>query len=173
MAVQILARSVVAHRGARVGVTGSDLDMAQVDACVEHSGDEGVAEHVRVCPGGLDARACGEPSQAAGGRVPVHPAAAAVEQDRPMRAVGDGSVNGPADGRRQRYQDNLGALAAHAQHPVSMLFPEVGNVCAGGLEDPQAEQPKHGDQREVAWMRRLAGGGEQGLELQVGEAQGG
>jgi len=117
-----------------------------------HGRDERVAEHVRVCPGGLDARACGEPAQAAGCRVPVHPAAAAVEQDWSVGAVGDGPVDGPADGRRQRYQDNLGALTAHAQHPVSMLFPEVGNVCAGGLEDPQAEEAEHGDQREVVWI---------------------
>jgi hypothetical protein len=44
---------------------------------------------------------------------------------------------------RQRDQDDLGALAAHAQHPVAM-FAEVTDVGASGLEDPQAEQPGHG-----------------------------
>src|SRR5262249_7577089 len=47
------------------------------------TGNEGVAEHVRVCPGELDVGGLGEMAQAAGGRVPVHPGATAVEQDRP------------------------------------------------------------------------------------------
>ena len=67
-----------------------------------------------------------------------------------MGAVCDCPVDGPADGRRQRDQDNLGALAAHAQHPVTVLLPEVGDVRAGGLEDPQAKEAEHGHQREVA-----------------------
>jgi hypothetical protein len=37
---------------------------------------------------------------------------------------------------------------------------------------PQAEQPEHGHQGEVARIGGLAGRGEQGLELQVGEPQG-
>ena len=36
----------------------------------------------------------------------------------------------------------------------------------------QAEQAEHGHQGEVARVRRVPGGGEQGLELQVREAQG-
>jgi hypothetical protein len=44
-----------------------------------------VAKHVRVRPGDLDAGGLGEAVQAAGGRVPVHPGAAAVDQDRPAR----------------------------------------------------------------------------------------
>jgi hypothetical protein len=35
MAVEVLAGPVVAHRGARVGVAGGDLDIPEVDACVE------------------------------------------------------------------------------------------------------------------------------------------
>jgi hypothetical protein len=71
VAVEVVAGSVVAHGGARVGVAGGDLDGAQVDACVGHGGDEGVAEHVQVCPGEVDAGGFGEPAQAAGGGVPV------------------------------------------------------------------------------------------------------
>src|SRR5581483_4625766 len=77
--VEVLASTVVAHRGAGIGVTGGDLDIAQVDARVEHGGNECVAQHVRVCPASLDAGGCCELSQAAGGGVPVHPGAAAVE----------------------------------------------------------------------------------------------
>jgi len=54
---------------------------------------------------------------------------------------------------------------------VAVLFAEVGDVRAGGLEDPQAEQPEHGHQREAALVRRFTGGGKQRFELQVGEAE--
>ena len=80
----------------------------------------------------------------------VHPGAAAVEQDRPAGTGAYGPVDGPADRWRQRDQDDLGAFAAHPQYPVAMLFPQVGDVRAGGFEDPQPEQAEHGHQREVA-----------------------
>jgi len=132
---------------------------------------QNVTEHMRVRPGDPDPRRVGEPVQAAGGGVPVHPDATTVEQDRPACAGSNRLVDGPAHCRRQRDQDDLGALAAHTQHPVTMLFAEIGDIRAGGLEDPQAEQAEHGHQREVAPVRRLAGGGEQRLELQVGEPE--
>jgi hypothetical protein len=53
--VQVLAGSVIPHRGARVGMTSRDLDVAQVDARVEHGRDEGMTEHMRVRPGDPDA----------------------------------------------------------------------------------------------------------------------
>jgi hypothetical protein len=49
---------------------------------------------------------------------------------------------------------------------VTVLFVQVGDVRAGGLEDPQAEQPEHGHKREVIPIAGLARGGEQRLELQ-------
>jgi hypothetical protein len=36
-------------------VSGGDLDVSQVDACVEHGGDVDVPEHVWLHPGDLDA----------------------------------------------------------------------------------------------------------------------
>jgi hypothetical protein len=36
---------------------------------------------------------------------------------------------------------------------VTVFLAEIGDVGAGGLEDPQAEQAEHGYQREVAWSR--------------------
>jgi hypothetical protein len=36
---------------------------------------------------------------------------------------------------------------------VAVLLAEVGDVRAGGLEDPQAEQAEHRHQREVGWVR--------------------
>ena len=45
---------------------------------------------------------------------------------------------------------DLGAFAGYAQHPVAVLFTEVGDVGIGGFEDPQAQQAEHGNQGEVA-----------------------
>jgi hypothetical protein len=95
-----------------------------------------VAEHVGVRPGDLDASGLGELVQAAGGRVPVHPGGATVEQDRSAGAVPDCPVGGPPGRWRQGCQDDLGALAAYAQDPVAVFLAEVGDVCAGGFEDP-------------------------------------
>jgi hypothetical protein len=36
------------------------------------------------------------------------------------------AVDGAPDGWRQRDQDDLSAFAAHAQHPVTVFFAEVG-----------------------------------------------
>jgi hypothetical protein len=50
-----------------------------------------------------------------------------------MRAVTDRAVDSPADGGRQRDQDDLGALAADAQYPVAVFLAQVGDVGAGGF----------------------------------------
>ena len=57
------------------------------------------------------------------------------------------------------------------EDPVAVLFAEVGDARAVGLEDPQAQQAEHGHQREVVPVRRFPGRGEQRLELQVGEPE--
>jgi hypothetical protein len=54
-----------------------------------------------------------------------------------------------SDRRRQRDQDDLGALADHPQDAVTVLFLQVGDVEAGSFEDPQSEQAEHRDQGEV------------------------
>ena len=101
----------------------------------------------------------------------VHPGAAAVEQDRPAGAGSDGLVDGAADCGRQRDEDDLGAFAADAQHPMAMLFTQIVDVRPSGLEDAQAEQPGHRDQREVTGVRRLAGRSKKCLKLQVREPE--
>jgi hypothetical protein len=66
MPVEVLAGSVVAHRGLWVGVAGGDLDVVQVNTGVEHRGDEGVPEHVWVHPWKPHASFSGEASQPRG-----------------------------------------------------------------------------------------------------------
>ena len=95
---------------------------------------------MRVRPDDPYAGSLGEPAQAPGGRVPVHPGAACVEQDRSAGPGTCGLVDGAADSGRQRDQDDPGAFAAHAQHPVAVLLTEVGDVRASGLEDPPTEE---------------------------------
>lgn len=63
-------------------------------------------------------------------------------------------------------------LPADPEDPVAVLFAEVVDVAASGLEDPQPQAPEHRDQREVASVGRGPRGGEQRYELQVGQFQG-
>jgi hypothetical protein len=141
----------VPHGGAGVGVPCGDLDVAQVDAGVEHRGDEGVPEHVWVHPWQVRAGALRKAAQPAGGRVAVHPGAAAVQQDRTGSAVVDCAVDGAGYGRWEGNEDGLGALADHTQDTVAVFFAEVGDVAAGGLEDPQPKEPS------IATRRRRCG----------------
>jgi hypothetical protein len=46
MAVEVVAGPVVMHGGARVGVPGSDLDVSEVNADIEHRRDESPPERV-------------------------------------------------------------------------------------------------------------------------------
>jgi hypothetical protein len=56
---------------------------------------------------------------------------------------------------------------------VTVFLTDVGDGQAGGLEDPQTEQAEQADQREVVPVRRLTGRGQQRLQLQMGEPEGG
>ena len=98
-----------------------------------------------MSPADPDSRCLGQAPEPPGGCMPVHPRAVAGEQDRPGVTVIHGAIDRPADRRRQRNQDDLAAFAADPWYPVAMLFAEVADVSAGGLEDPQAEQPEHGE----------------------------
>jgi hypothetical protein len=123
VAVEVLAGAVVAHGGARVSVAGGDLNVAQADAGVEHGGDEGVAQHVGVHLRRADAGGVGQVFEPAGGRVPVHPYAEGVTQDRAAVAVVGGSVESSGHRGRERDQDDFAALAAHAQDSVPCFSP--------------------------------------------------
>ncbi|MER6808212.1 hypothetical protein ABT299_02935 [Spirillospora sp. NPDC000708] len=48
-----------------------------------------------------------------------------------------------------------------------MFLAQIVDVGAGGLEDPQPEQPEHRHQREIDGMGRCACGRQQSLELQM------
>ena len=142
MAVQGGAGAVVAHGGAGVGVSGGDLDVAQVDAGVEHGGDVGVAQHVGVHAWESYAGGVGEVAQASGGGVSVQAAPGGVEQQRPFGTGGDSSVDGAGDGWWQGHQDDLVSLSDDAQDAVAVLFAEVGDVQGACFEDAQPQEAR-------------------------------
>ena len=106
-----------------------------------HRGDEGVPEHMRVGPADPHSRGSGQIAQPAGGGGPVHPASAAVEQDRSGGPAAHRALDGPSDSGRQRHEHYLGALAADPQYAVPMLLAEVGDVRAGCLEIRSPSRP--------------------------------
>jgi hypothetical protein len=59
-------------------------------------------------------------------------------------------------------------FADHAQDAVAVFVPQVADVQAGGFENPQPEQSEQDGQGEVKPVRRGAGRGQEGFELQVG-----
>jgi len=146
---------------------GGDLDVAEVDAGVEHGGDEGVPQHVWVHPWQPDPAVGGEGVQASGGGVPVHPRPASGPQDGTRGSFPVCVVDGPAYRGREGGEDDLAALAGDPQHPVAVFFTEVVDVRAAGFEDPQTQKSEHGDEGEVVGVRREPGGGEHRFELQV------
>jgi hypothetical protein len=82
VALELVAGAVVAAGGARVGVPGGVLDVAQAHAGVQGERDERVAQRVRA-DGMLDAGAPGEPADDLPGGLAVEPPAGAGGQQRP------------------------------------------------------------------------------------------
>lgn len=136
MAVEVLARPVVAHRGPRISLPGCDLNVTRVDTGVEHGGDEGVTVHPRQ----PDASICRKVPQPPRCSVPIPPCSPAVEQQWAYRPLLRRAVDSPADRGRQRDQDDVAPVAEHPQDPVAVLLAEIVDIGADGLEDPQAEQ---------------------------------
>ena len=130
-----------------------------------------MAQHVRVHPREPDPGRGGQTPQPSSGSVAIHPGPTGVEQDRPGSSGVHCSVHGSPHGRRQRHEDDSGALADPLQHPVSVFFSEVGDVGSGCFEDPQPEQPQHGDQGEVEPVRGLARCGQHRLKLKVRQTE--
>ena len=111
--------------------------------------DEGV-----LCVGrsGLaDSRAAGGlADDPPGALVAVQPPPVRGQEHRPAGPFPDGQVDRAGGPRRQRDGDDLAALACDRQRPVPALEPQVLDVRAGGLGDPQAVEREQGDQRMLA-----------------------
>src|SRR3954451_13085231 len=59
------------------------------------------------------------------------------------RARSAGAVDGAGDRWRQWREDDLVALAMHAQHSMAVAVAEVFDAGSGGLEDSQSEEAEH------------------------------
>src|ERR1022692_5188780 len=149
VAVKVLAGPVVTHGDTRVGVPGGDLDVAKIHSSVKTGRHERMPEHMRMRPGDPHTRLVSEPPESPGSGMTVHARPAAVKQNRPGGPATDSAVDSSSGRWWQRDQDDLAALAAHSQHPVAVLFAEVGDIRAGGFEDPQAQQAEHGHEGGV------------------------
>ena len=167
MSIEVLASSVVAHRRARVGVACCDLHVAEIDAGIEHGGDEGVSEHVGMHAWQLYAGRLGETSQAAGCAVAIHAGSSAGQQDRTRGPFLDGLFDGAPDRGWKRDEDDFVALAVHAENPVTVFFAKVFDVATRRFEDAESEEAEHRDQGEVATVGRLLGRCDQRLELKI------
>jgi hypothetical protein len=95
MPVEAGASPVVPHRGARVGVGGGFLHVAQRHAGVERRGYECMPEHVRADML-ADPGAAGDPADDPGGAVPVQPPPVRGDEQRPFGALADGQIDRPA-----------------------------------------------------------------------------
>ena len=158
MSVEVLAGSVVAHGGAGVGVAGGDLDVAEVDAGVEHGGDVGVAEHVGVHPRASSRRRSSARRGGGGWRTwrSIRLPARLRRIGPPARPPTARSMARPTAGG-SGTSDDLVALAVDAQDAVAVDLAEALDVGAGGLEDPQPEEAEHRDQGEVVEVGGVRG----------------
>jgi hypothetical protein len=95
VAIQGTASSVAAHGGARVGVAGCFLDVAQRNSGVERSGDERVPQRMR--PDALgDPGLSGYATHNASGGMAVGSLTGAVHEDRALETLTDREVEYPA-----------------------------------------------------------------------------
>jgi hypothetical protein len=143
--VQAGAGAVVAHGGARVGVGGGFLHVAERYPCVEGGGDERVPQGVRAYLLG-DSRAAGDPADDAGGAVPVQPLPVGGEEQRARGPLADGQVDGPGGTWGERDGDDLPALAGDDQGPVTAFLAQVLDVRAGGLGHTEPVEGQQGDE---------------------------
>ena len=135
--VQAGAGPVIPHRGARVGVEGGLLHVAQRHPGIERRGDERVPQGVRADVLG-DPGAAGHAADDPGGAVPVQPAPVRSDEQRSFGTFTDSQVDGPGGARRERDGDDLAALAGDHQGAVPAFQAQLLDVGAGGLGHPAA-----------------------------------
>lgn len=167
--VEVLPSVVVHRRRPRVGVAGSDLDLAERDPGVERAHDEPGPQHV-----GMDVAKSGplgDRADPAVGGAPVQALAIASQQDRAGAALADGQVDGPGGARHERDDGRLVALADDAECAVAPLEAQVLDVGGARLAHPQAVQPEQDGQGGMGVVEAL-GGEDQRSQLGAVQAPG-
>jgi len=134
VAVEGHSCSVVAHGGARVGVAGCFLDVAEGYAGVEGGGDEGVAQCVR--PDGLwDPGLAGDSSDDARGGVTIESLTVESEEQRTFATLANGEVDSSSGPWCERDDDGLAALAQDRESSMAAFEAECFDVRAGCFGD--------------------------------------
>jgi hypothetical protein len=135
---------VVAHDGARVGVRGGFLHVAERDSGSEGGGDECVPQRVRAdLLGGPGA--AGDPAGDPGGAVPVQPLPVRGDEQRPAGALADSKIDGAGGARGERDRNDLAAFAGDDEGSVPALDAQVLDIGSGGLRYPKAVEGEQGD----------------------------
>jgi hypothetical protein len=111
------------------------LNVAQRHAGVQGGGDERVPQRVRADVL-ADTGAARDFADDPPGAVPVQPPPVMGEEDGAVAAFAGGQVDRPGGAGRERYGDDLAALAGNRQGPVPALQAQVLDVSAGGLRRP-------------------------------------
>ena len=121
--------------------------------------------------GGRDSRHLREGVETTSGAVTVHSVARSAAEDGTTGSAVGSAIDRTSDGRRQRHERDLVALAVHAKDAVPVDLFERLDVSSGRLEDPQAQKPEHGDESEVVDVRRRATGAQHRFELKMVQPQ--
>lgn len=128
------AGAVVAHGGARVGVTCGFLDVAEWDACVEGGGDERVTERVWT-DALVDPGPAGDASHDSGGAVSVESCAGAVAEDRSFGSFADGEIDSAGGSWCEWDGHGLAAFAVDDEGAVSSFESELFDVRSDRFRD--------------------------------------
>ncbi len=140
------AGPVVAHRGARVGMTGRFLNVEQRDTRIESGRDERMPQRMRSDPlenPGPSSDASHDP----GGAMTIETATAAVTENRAGAVFPDGEIDRPCGSWRERDRHRFAALAMNNECAVPALEAElfdVGTDRFGPAEPVQREQRDQG-----------------------------
>lgn len=119
MPIEVLTSPVVDRRRPGIGVASGNLDIAERDPCVESRHDERGPEHV-----GLDDPEAGPLSDRADpavSRPTVEAIAVLASQNRSMRALSDGQVEGPSRSRNEGHHRRLVAFAEDPEGAMPVI----------------------------------------------------
>jgi hypothetical protein len=133
VAVVVLPSSVVDRRGARIGMTGGDLDVSQRDTSVEGGHDERGSQHVGV--DAVESGSVADRTDPAVGGTSVGSAAIGTEADWAVGPFPDGEVQNAGSSGNQWDTGALVALADDGQGTVATFEAEVLDVRPAGFAD--------------------------------------
>jgi hypothetical protein len=129
VAIQGLASSVIAHRGARVSVAGCFLYVARRNTGVERSSDERMSQRVRSYSLS-DPRVSSDATDDPPGGMTVESLTLAVYKGRPFETVADCQIEGPDAGTTGAPADPLSGSTLRTRASEEVAFCAARNRSA-------------------------------------------